>query len=62
MYYCFDTCSAKIYTADPLTGLKAVPLFWLAPLPEIAPFIALVAGVTIWAKLLRRSLYQREPD
>jgi hypothetical protein len=62
-YGCFDTCSPVIRSSDPASGLSVAQLFFLGPLKEEVPFVALVAGVGVWAYFVSRWDYgQLERD
>ena len=60
---CIDSCWAPINTSAP-TGapISAVLFWWLGPLAgEIAPFVVLSAGFTVWLKLIARIAPQATP-
>jgi uncharacterized RDD family membrane protein YckC len=52
---CIDSCWAPVSSAAPTSGaLLGVFLFWLAPLLEGGPFLALLLGFGLWYSLIER--------
>jgi uncharacterized RDD family membrane protein YckC len=52
---CIDGCSASVSSVDPSSGLSnSVFLFWLGPLVDPEPFLALLLGFAIWYSLIAR--------